>query len=302
MKKEVIIQKFDDVRTWSRAGERAPHKPLLILYAIGELLRDGRRLVPYSEIDGDLGKLLQEFGTRQTTPGTTPGTEYPFWRLQKDSIWEVTDAHLFVPNPSGDVSRKDLLEHNVSGGFHEAIAEQLQSNSMLTFEIIQRLLYTYFPYSIHEDILQTVEIEAPLQIFKSPKQDSKRRKRDPSFRPNILKAYKCKCAVCGFDAKLGTSPIALEAAHIKWHTHYGPDVVVNGLALCSLHHKLFDRGAFTLSTEREIQVSGDVDGSVGFEEWLGKFDGKQINLPQRTDDYPAEEFITWHSESVFKGD
>ena len=70
MKKEVIIQKFDDVRTWSREDERAPHKPLLILYAIGGLLRDGRRLVPYSEIDGDLGKLLQEFGARQTTQGT----------------------------------------------------------------------------------------------------------------------------------------------------------------------------------------------------------------------------------------
>ena len=113
------------------------------------------------------------------------------------------------------------------------------------------LLYNNFPASIHEDILQAVGIEAPLQMFTLPRRDPKQRRRDSSFRPNILKVYECKCAVCGFDAQLGTSPVALEAAHIKWHTHHGPDEVINGLALCSLHHKLFDRGAFTLSNERK---------------------------------------------------
>ena len=117
----------------------------------------------------------------------------------------------------------------------------------------------------------------------------------------ILKAYEEKCAVCGFDAKLEALSIGLEAAHIKWHTEHGPDVVVNGLALCSLHHKLFDRGAFTLSEERELLVSGKVGRSVGSEEWLMRFHGKQINLPQKEDDYPALEFIDWHFNEVFKG-
>ena len=107
--------------------------------------------------------------------------------------------------------------------------------------------------------------------------------------------------VCGFDAKLGTSPIALEAAHIKWHTHCGPDTIVNGLALCSLHHKLFDRGAFTLSKKRELLVSGNVSGSMGFDEWLMDFHGKPINLPQSIDEYPAVKFIRWHVRAVFKG-
>ena len=298
MEREAIIQKFTTLNLWQRNGQRAPHKPLLVLYAIGKLLRDEDRLIPYSEIDEDLGNLLKEFSPRQSRQGT----QYPFWRLQNDSVWDIPHADQITPNSAGDVSRRDLLDNNISGGFHEAIAEQLQSDSTLSFEIIQRLLYIHFPYSIHEDILQAVEIEAPLQIFEPQKQAPKQRKRDPSFRPNILRAYKCKCAVCGFDAKLGTSPIALEAAHIKWHTHYGPDVVVNGLALCSLHHKLFDRGAFTLSPNREIRVSSDVNGSVGFEEWLMKFDGKQINLPKKIKDYPAKKFIRWHVKSVFKGD
>lgn len=35
----------------------------------------------------------------------------------------------------------------------------------------------------------------------------------------------------------------------------GPDSEANGVALCALHHKLFDRGAFTLSKDMKIQVS-----------------------------------------------
>ncbi len=93
-----IIQKFNNLKIWKRGAESAPHKPLLILYAIEKLLRDGSRLVPYSEIDEDLGKLLQEFGYRQTTQGT----EYPFWRLQNDSVWKVTDAHKIVTNSAGE--------------------------------------------------------------------------------------------------------------------------------------------------------------------------------------------------------
>jgi putative restriction endonuclease len=32
---ESIPQQFDQLSTWSRGDQRAPHKPLLILYALG---------------------------------------------------------------------------------------------------------------------------------------------------------------------------------------------------------------------------------------------------------------------------
>ena len=217
-------------------------------------------------------------------------------------VWEVTNAHKIVPNSSRDARKKDLLDNEVSGGFHEAIVEQLQNDLRLAYEIIQRLLDTHFPSSFHEDILQAVEIESSVQISKPQRRDSKRRRRDPNFRSNILKAYEYKCAVCGFDVTLHHQPIALEASHIRWHQANGPDKEVNGLALCSLHHKLFDRGAFTLSKERKILVSDDVDGSVGLEEWLKKFHNEKINFPQRSSYYPAPEFIGWHIKEVFKGD
>ncbi|MBT3074843.1 HNH endonuclease [Streptomyces sp. COG21] len=50
-------------------------------------------------------------------------------------------------------------------------------------------------------------------------------------------------------------PVGLEAAHVRWWSHDGPDEVDNGLCLCSLHHKLFDRGVLGLGEDRRILVS-----------------------------------------------
>ncbi len=291
MDREEIIHKFEALRQWRRTGERAPHKPLLVLYAIGRLLRDGVRLIPYSEIDEALGNLLRVF----CSSGSNYGTHYPFWRLQNDGIWEILDADQIGQTSSGDALRSDLVRYDVSGGFLEDIAYQLQNDFELSFGIIQSLLDAHFPSSLHEDILQAVGIEFPLQI-------PNRQRSNINFRSNILRAYEYKCAVCGFDVKLGSSPIALEASHIKWRQADGPDIEVNGLALCSLHHKLFDRGAFTLSQQLEILVSDDAHGSVGFEEWLRRFHGEQISFPQRRSFYPAPEFIGWHVREVFQGD
>jgi len=291
MDRESITHKFAKLTVWKRAGERAPHKPLLILYAIGKLLRGESRLVSYSEVDKNLGALLKEFGPKRANYRT----QYPFWRLQNDEVWEVQDTEKITLTTSGDPKKGDLIRHNVSGGFPDDIFVQLQKDPKLASDIIQVLLDSHFPSSLHRDILQSVGIETSTQIFK-------RRKRDLNFRENVLKAYEYKCAICGFDVKLGHYPIALEAAHIKWHQAGGPETEVNGLALCVLHHKLFDRGAFTLSERLEILVSDLANGSIGFQEWLMNFHGKQINFPQRKSYYPEESFVGWHIREVFQGE
>lgn len=102
--------------------------------------------------------------------------------------------------------------------------------------------------------------------------------------------------------KLGNAPVALDACHIKWQKAGGPDEPVNGLALCVMHHKLFDRGVFTLSRQWQILVSDEAHGSVGFREWLMDFHGQTINLPQRRTHYPEMDYVGWHVREVFQGD
>ena len=150
-----------------------------------------------------------------------------------------------------------------------------------------------FLESLHQDILDAVGL-----TFET---GSKARKRDPAFRQRVLKAYEYRCAVCGFDVRLGTVPIALDAAHIRWHQAGGPDIEGNGLALCVLHHKTFDLGAFTVS-DGVVLVSDRAHGTAGFEEWLMAHHGLPLRDPQRPDWRPEPGHLAWHGREVFKGE
>ena len=55
--------------------------------------------------------------------------------------------------------------------------------------------------------------------------------------------------------------IAADAAHIRWHAHGGPDEVPNGLALCALHHRLFDHGAITMREDMRLRVARTLRGA-----------------------------------------
>jgi putative restriction endonuclease len=35
MNRDTVLQQFDALNVWKRRGQRAPHKPLLVLYALG---------------------------------------------------------------------------------------------------------------------------------------------------------------------------------------------------------------------------------------------------------------------------
>jgi len=100
--------------------------------------------------------------------------------------------------------------------------------------------------------------------------------------------------------KIGNCDLCLEAAHIKWHQAGGPDDVDNGLALCTLHHKFFDRGAIGISMDYRILISQDVYGNKGLTEWLLDFHGQSMNMAQSQEFYPKKEYLLWHYKDVFR--
>lgn len=277
-----IIQ---NLSIWKKGEQRAPHKPLLMIYALSRVIKDkSDRFISYKEVGESLKQLLIEFGPRRQSYHP----EHPFVRLKNDGIWELS-----APIDNRSIKDKLLLANNVSGGFTSEVFNLLSNNDDLVKEIVYLLLNQHFPESIHEDILEAVGLEfSSEQTFK---------KRDPKFRERILRAYGYSCAVCGFNVRLGNSLVGVEAAHIKWHQAGGPDTEDNGIALCSLHHKLFDRGVFTISESRSLLVSEDAHGTFGFEEWLMKYHGNLIKEPVRKTYEPNNTFLNWHIREVFRG-
>jgi hypothetical protein len=54
MASDAALGLFDRLAVWSRGDLRAPHKPLLVLYALGRLARGDQGGIPFGEVDRDL--------------------------------------------------------------------------------------------------------------------------------------------------------------------------------------------------------------------------------------------------------
>jgi putative restriction endonuclease len=277
-----LKDKISNLSIWKKNGQRAPHKPLLLLLSLAHF-QQNQTVLPYEQVREKLRSLLVEFGP----PRKSYHPEEPFVRLTTDGIWTLS-ASIDKRN----FSDKQLLSEQVAGGFTSAVLDLLKSNDTLIQELTELLLNEHFPDSMHQDIIEEVGLDFSIH---------KKRKRDPYFRERILKAYEYSCAVCGFNVRLGNNLVAIDAAHIQWHQAGGPDTEENGIALCSLHHKLFDRGVFTISGERELLVAEQAHGTSGFDEWLMRFHGSKVRTPIHPLYAPKDHFLGWHVREVFKG-
>ena len=287
MTPEDLLARVEALRVWHIGAERAPHKPLLALWALGRCLRGEDRLVSYKEADVAIRRLLHRFGPHRKTMHT----EAPFWRLRHDGFWEIPKAPRVTVTSKGDAHKSSLLRLDAHGGFTEAVHALLRDDERLAMRLACTLVEAHFPRTLHDEVLEAVGVEPGLVWFR-------RRPRNPAFSPSVLEAYSYRCAVCGFAVRSNDRSIALEAAHIKWHEASGPDEVSNGLALCALHHRLFDKGAFTVSLACRVVLARSVSGP-GFEESLGRFASKPLALPKHVDSHPDPRFLQWHEREVF---
>ena len=155
---------------------------------------------------------------------------------------------------------------------------------------------------MHGDILAALGLDLSIPAdAASSEATSVTARRDPKFRERVLRAYEHRCCVCGFDLRIGQTTAGLEAAHIKWFQAKGPDVESNGLALCALHHKIFDLGAFTILPDTySLVFSQHVVASEASRHMLLGFHGAGLIMPQSKDYYPLAEFLHWHEKEVFK--
>ena len=292
-----FLERIEGINVWKKGGQRAPHKPLLLLLALGRILDEQERLIPYREIEETLTKLLQRFG-RPHKLSYKPRPEYPFGRLPADGLWEIAGSEELSRTPRGELRVGELHKGGVEGGFPERVYDLLRRRPELVREAAQLLLDGHFPDSLHQEIRDSTGIPYSWEM-----RDSPARPRDRAFRGEVLREYEQRCAICDFDVRIGNEPIGLEAAHIRWHAAGGPDKVSNGLALCGLHHKAFDRGAVGLKATvsgYRVLVSSEVNGRSHPIQWLLDFHGKPLRTPQNRGYDPEPKFVQWHHREVFR--
>lgn len=74
----------------------------------------------------------------------------------------------------------------------------------------------------------------------------------------------------------------------------------NGMALRSLHHKLFDRGALGLTDGYQLIVSTAYSASTDVGKRVYELHGRTLD-PRPGRPLPRSEHVKWHSREVFKG-
>nr|WP_221308859.1 HNH endonuclease [Nocardiopsis mwathae] len=266
---------------------------MLILYALGRFQARGDEPIAYRTAEGHLSRLLEEFGPpKETTPA------YPFHHLTTDGLWIVDTAYAHG-SPGPYVTR--LRECDARGRLAPELVNALGNDPPLLGRIARSLLEANFEPSLHADICMLAGVSPGAAEPGAAGVRRTVRSRDPAFREEVLDAYGHRCAFCGFDGRLDRSTVALEAAHVQWWAFDGPDHPGNGLSLCSLHHKLFDRGVLGLTGERSIAVSQRFTGTGrSAEELVLALHGRPVALPQPGVPDVEVERIDWHHRQVFR--
>jgi len=247
----------------------------------------------WNVVEERLSRLLAEFGPSRRG---APHPEFPFTRLRSDLVWQLSRD---VPKDS----LSSLREEAITGQFASDIESCLKQEPVKVAQVARALVEEQFPLTIAPDVLSAVGLDPDL-VFRASginpvKPDV--RKRSSQWRRQILEAWDRSCAFCSFDGQSGGAPVGIEAAHVRWFNFGGPDDLDNGLALCSLHHKLFDRGVLGLDDGLTVVVSRSFSARTAEGRRVYELHGRGLQ-PRPGTRLPAEEHVQWHVSEVFKAE
>lgn len=122
--------------------------------------------------------------------------------------------------------------------------------SPLDFDILSSIASN--PGAVNDADLQRVSEKRRTAIA-----SVRRALRDTSFKDRVLTAYSHRCSVCALQLDL------IEAAHIvPVAVPNSTDETANGLALCALHHKAYDKALLDVDDRYHVLMSNSERGRL----------------------------------------
>jgi putative restriction endonuclease len=115
--------------------------------------------------------------------------------------------------------------------------------------------------------------------------EARHRLHQQRFKVDVMRAYRHRCAICALRERS-----LVQAAHILPDTDpAGIAAVVNGLALCAIHHLAYDRNLLGIDPRGVVHIAGrllrEIDGPM-LRSGLQGFHGERIAQPHRPQDRP----------------
>ncbi len=210
---KTLKQAISNITIWRKGEQRAPHKPLLLLYVLSHY-RQGhdRHLIMLLKFMSNCWIYWSAMPQRREQR-----PDMPFWRLKGDGFWELQNAEFCSTSGSRQPPKRELIEYNVAGGFDAVNFALVTKKRKLIDTLAQQILRRIFrPVFRKTSLTRWVLIFAPLSVN--------------AIRSSAGGATSLQLSMCGLRLQYAPRqrPIALEAAHIRWKQHHGPCEVPNG--------------------------------------------------------------------------
>lgn len=198
-----------------------------------------------------------------------------------------------------------LAAVQVTGRLEPSIESALLSRPALIDAAARDLVLSNFPDTVAPDVLAAAgldpdEVLGGSDVLCRTGDQVSGRRRSAGWRTAVLQAWDRQCAFCGYDGQFAGASAGIEAAHVRWFAFDGPDTLDNGLALCALHHKLFDLGALGLDPGLRVLVSAGFTARTTSGRAVYDLHGLELS-PRPGTPVPAAGHLRWHADQVFKG-
>lgn len=186
---------------------------------------------------------------------------------------------------------------------YKLLFDEYKNNDRKRIECLKALMdYLYWSYGNPYDEnnflrvnirkVKKVKEEIKLNIVKDKYKDGKVKLRtgQQQYRKDLINIYS-RCQICGLENK-----DLLIASHIKEYSKSENDEAIdfnNGLLLCPIHDKLFDKGLISFEDSGRIIISmklSSKDRSI-----LGDLNNVKIEIKDE-----QKKYLKWHRENVFK--
>ncbi len=216
----------------------------------------------------------------------------PSMQISRDAL-RAAQMRGFAPNKKGNGETAIAFRTDFAAAYVEHL-NALHDTGIVPAEaaILERI-------SEAPDAVADAEIDAAVAPARRVDiVEMRRAVRDAQFRRKVLTAYGQRCAMCGVQLRL------LDAAHVLPVGQPGStDDTNNGVALCALHHRAYDRGLVAFDPAYAIHVNAKQIAELTELSLAGGLRGFQaalkpsLLLPPDPRDYPKSTFVTAANKS-----
>lgn len=137
-----LLEKFSQLNVFAQNHQRAPHKPLLLLYALARLQSDHQTEITFSEADDNVTPLINAYRPWKRSK-TSVG--YPFSKLANDTdpVWWFENAP-GVMGAGGNLKVAVAKSKNIKAGFTKEVLEEFEKKPQLIDNAAMILLNKHF--------------------------------------------------------------------------------------------------------------------------------------------------------------